>query len=66
MEIKKNLNMDIVKNIKIIFPPLKLQNKFASIVEKIETIKEKENQKLKQLEDLHNSMMNKAFKGEIQ
>ncbi len=63
---QENLNMDIVKNIKIIFPPLKLQNKFASIVEKIETIKEKENQKLKQLEDLHNSMMNKAFKGEIQ
>jgi len=62
---QENLNMDIVKNIKIIFPPIELQNKFASIVEKIETIKEKENQKLKQLEDLHNSMMNKAFKGEI-
>lgn len=62
---QENLNMDIVKNIKIIFPPLELQNKFASIVEKIETIKEKENQKLKQLEDLHNSLMQKAFKGEI-
>jgi type I restriction enzyme S subunit len=47
-------------------PPLELQNIFASIVEKIETIKEKENQKLKQLEDLHNSLMQKAFKGEIQ
>lgn len=46
-------------------PPIELQNKFASIVEKIETIKEKEKQKLKQLEDLHNSMMQKAFKGEI-
>lgn len=62
---QENLNMDIVKNISIILPPIELQNKFASIVEKIETIKEKENQKLKQMNDLHNSMMNKAFKGEI-
>lgn len=60
-----NLNTTIMKNFNIYLPPLKLQNKFASIVEKIETIKEKENQKLQQLENLHNSMMNKAFKGEI-
>ncbi|MCT7578355.1 restriction endonuclease subunit S [Aliarcobacter butzleri] len=59
------LNLSILKELKYIKPPIKLQNKFASIVEKIETIKEKENQKLKQFEDLHNSMMNKAFKGEI-
>ncbi|MFW2441269.1 restriction endonuclease subunit S [Aliarcobacter butzleri] len=59
------LNLSILKELKYIKPPIKLQNKFASIVEKIETIKEKENQKLKQFEDLHNSIMNKAFKGEI-
>lgn len=59
------LNLSILKELKYIKPPIELQNKFASIVEKIETIKEKENQKLKQLENLHNSMMNKAFKGEI-
>jgi type I restriction enzyme, S subunit len=58
-------NNDIL-NLKISIPPLELQNKFASIVEKIEIIKEKENQKLKQLEDLHNSLMQKAFKGEIE
>ncbi|MDN5062903.1 restriction endonuclease subunit S [Aliarcobacter butzleri] len=60
-----NLNTTIMKNFNIYLPPLKHQNKFALIVEKIETIKEKENQKLKQFEDLHNSMMNKAFKGDI-
>lgn len=60
------MNKTTCNNIPTILPPIKLQNKFASIVKKIETIKEKENQKLKQLEDLHNSMMNKAFKGEIQ
>jgi type I restriction enzyme S subunit len=47
-------------------PPITLQNKFAQIVEKIETTKEKENKKLKHLEDLHNSLMNRAFKGEIE
>lgn len=57
--------MSDFKKFTFIFPPIELQNKFASIVEKIETIKEKENQKLQQLENLHNSMMNKAFKGEI-
>ena len=46
-------------------PPLELQNKFASIVEKIEAIKEKETQKLNHLETLHVSLMDKAFKGEI-
>lgn len=60
------LNRNLVHKEKTYKVPLELQNKFASIVEKIETIKEKENQKLKQLEDLHNSMMNKAFKGEIE
>ncbi len=58
-------NNDIL-DLKITVPPIELQNKFASIVEKIETIKEKENQKLKQLEDLHNSSMQRAFKGEIE
>ncbi|MCG3653062.1 restriction endonuclease subunit S [Aliarcobacter butzleri] len=59
------MNKTTCNNIPTILPPLELQNKFASIVEKIEIIKEKENQKLKQFEDLHNSMMNKAFKGDI-
>lgn len=62
---KRQINKTHLEDFPIIFPPLELQNKFSSIVEKIEIIKEKENQKLKQLEDLHNSMMNKAFKGDI-
>lgn len=63
---REALNFTQIKNFKIFNIPIELQNKFASIVEKIETIKEKENQKLKQLEDLHNSLMQKAFKGEIE
>ncbi len=47
-------------------PPMELQNKFSSIVEKIESMKEQENKKLRHLETLHSSLMDKAFKGEIQ
>ena len=60
------MNKTTCNNIPTILPPIELQNKFASIVEKIETIKEKETKKLKQFDDLHNSLMQKAFKGEIQ
>jgi len=62
---QENLNLDIVRGIKVILPPIDLQNKFASIVEKMETIKTKETQKLEHLEILHKSLMDKAFKGEI-
>lgn len=62
---RTRINLSILKTLEIIKPPIELQNKFASIVEKIETIKEKENKKLKQMNDLHNSLMQKAFKGEI-
>jgi type I restriction enzyme S subunit len=62
---QENLNLDIVKNINIILPPINLQNKFADIVEKTENIKTRQNKKLLQLQNLHNSLMQKAFKGEI-
>ena len=64
--VTQSITKGAVKDIDIMIPPIELQNKFASIVERIEIIKEKENQKLKQLENLHNSLMQKAFKGEIE
>jgi len=62
---QKNINLQVLNNLDVIYPPIELQNKFASIVEKIEAIKEKETQKLNHLETLHVSLMDKAFKGEI-
>jgi type I restriction enzyme S subunit len=62
---QENLNLDIVRGINIILPPIELQNKFASIVEKTEQIKEQETKKLEHLQTLHVSLMDKAFKGEI-
>lgn len=60
-----NLNIGIMKNFTIYLPPIELQSKFASIVEKTEQIKEQEAQKLEHLQTLHNSLMEKAFRGEI-
>jgi len=54
-----------LKKINIPIPPIDLQNKFSSIVEKVETIKNQETQKLEYLQTLHKSLMDKAFKGEI-
>ena len=61
----QGITAPVLKQLEIALPPIDLQNKFASIVEKIEAIKEKETQKLNHLETLHVSLMDKAFKGEI-
>lgn len=62
---KKIITKGEFQNIKFIKPPLDLQNKFAEIASKIQAIKTKENEKLKGLEELHGSLMQKAFQGEI-
>ena len=61
----QGITAPVLKELNTPIPPLTLQNKFASIVEKIETIKTKEAQKLEHLEILHKSLMDRAFKGEI-
>lgn len=63
--VTQSITKGAVKDIDIMIPPITLQNKFASIVEKIELIKEKENKKLTSLQTLHDSLMQKAFKGDI-
>ena len=57
-------NGDIL-NLKIPLPPIELQNKFAKIVERVEKIKEYQNQSKIEIDNLFNNLMQKAFKGEI-
>lgn len=59
------MNKSICNSIPIIVPPLKLQNKFALIVEKAEKVKEQYESSLKELENLFGSLSHKAFKGEL-
>lgn len=60
-----NLNMDIVKNFEVICPPIDEQNKFAKIVEKVEEQKQKNEQVIDQMDNLFNSLSQRAFKGEL-
>ena len=49
----------------ILQPPLSLQNKFASIVKEVEAMKKNQNHSKIQINSLFNSLMQKAFRGEI-
>lgn len=60
-----NLNMDIVKNFEVICPPIDEQNKFAKIVEKVEEQKQKNEQVIEQMDNLFNSLSQRAFKGKL-
>lgn len=59
------LTVDKIKRILILVPPLSLQQQFAKIVNKTEALKEKQKQSEQELENLFQSLMQKAFKGEL-
>lgn len=59
------LNLTIIKSLKIAHPPKSLQDKFATIVTKIEATKAKYQASLEELNNLFNSTAQKAFKGEL-
>ena len=62
---QKNLNLTMVKAIDILLPPLELQNQFAELVKAIEAQKALAEQELVKADELFNSLLQKAFKGEL-
>lgn len=60
-----NINAQELQGIKILIPPIKLQNQFALIVEKIEALKTQYQQSLQELENLYGSLSQRAFRGEL-
>ncbi len=75
MEIKKHIKTSAgqftisqqgLEKINLYYPPLDLQNKFAQIVEKVEEQKAKNEIATKKLDDLFNSLLQRAFKGELE
>ena len=60
-----NLNKDMVKGLSICIPPIELQNQFSEFVEQVDKLKSQMETSLKELEDNFNSLMQKAFKGEL-
>lgn len=60
-----NLNTSIMKNFKFIVPPISLQNKFANQLEELEKQKVMTQKSFDQAEELFNSLLQRAFKGEL-
>jgi len=61
----KEINKKTVENIEIAIPPLNLQNKFASIVELIESIKGHQSKSTKEVSLLFDALKKKAFAGDL-
>ena len=59
------INQNGISEIKITIPPIELQNKFADFVKQVDKLKFEMEKSLKELEDNFNSLMQKAFKGEL-
>ena len=54
-----------LEEIQVILPPIELQNKFAKIVEQVESIKQRQTDSKKQIDDLFNVLMRDAFNGKL-
>ena len=59
------INTSNVKGIEILLPPIKIQKKYITIQETIFQYIQKLNQQQKESENLFNSLLQKAFKGEL-
>lgn len=59
------LNMEDLREFMIIVPPREMQNKFVDFIKQVDKLKEDMEKSLKELEDNFNSLMQRAFKGEL-
>lgn len=62
---KKILTKGDFERIQMIKPPVELQNQFAAIAEKVESLKSRYQQSLTDLENLNGALSQQAFKGEL-
>jgi type I restriction enzyme S subunit len=60
-----NLFTGPIKELSVILPPINLQREFAEIVRNIESQKQQIKQQIQQSENLFQSLLQKAFKGEL-
>lgn len=59
------INVKDIKKLKIMVPPIETQNKFADLVKQIDNIKNKMEDSLDELKNNFNSLIQKAFNGEL-
>ncbi len=60
-----NISKQRLMELNIPIPPIELQNKFADFVKQTDKLKFEMEKSLKELEDSFNSLMQRAFKGEL-
>ena len=60
-----HMNTWILDKLEFPYPPTELQDQFASIVEKVESLKSRYQQSLNDLESLYGALSQQAFKGEL-
>lgn len=65
MSLKGILSKGQLSELEFIFPPIEKQNEFARFFKQIDKLKFEMEHSLKELEDNFNSLMQKAFKGEL-
>ncbi len=59
------INQSGLNRIDIIVPSLDIQQKFARVVEKVESMRQSQSQSKQQIEDLFSALMQKAFRGDL-
>ncbi|MDX9793530.1 MAG: restriction endonuclease subunit S [Kiritimatiellia bacterium] len=62
---QKNINLAILRNLKLPFPPLALQREFAGRVAAVERLKAAQRASLAELDELFASLQHRAFRGEL-
>ncbi|MVX64905.1 restriction endonuclease subunit S [Clostridium chromiireducens] len=62
---KRQLNKEHIEEFPIIFPPIEKQKKFVSYVKQVDKLKFETQKSLEEMENNFNSLMQRAFKGEL-
>lgn len=62
---KRQINKEHLEEFPIIYPPIELQMKFATMVKQVDKLKFEMEQSLVELENNFNALMQRAFKGEL-
>ena len=65
MALKGILSKSQLSELEFIFPPIELQNEFANFFKQVDKLKFEMEKSLKELEGNFNSLMQRAFKGEL-
>jgi len=62
---QKNINLEILRKLEVSLPPKPMQERFAKIVQRFERLRAQQREAERQAEHLFQTLLHKAFKGEL-